>query len=103
MTLGSVGTGVRKGNVARFPAIGSIVEPVDAEVHVVLSFANRAVFFARAGAFGLVALRAGNRSRHRSPPKENVPEKFARSQQAKPRRVRSGCLRAMRQARTLLH
>jgi hypothetical protein len=50
-----VATGVRQGNIAGFPAIWAIVEPVCAQAYVVLSFADGAILFAGTIFFGLIA------------------------------------------------
>jgi hypothetical protein len=62
--LASAVTGVRQGNVAGFPAIGTIEEPVCAHAHVVLAFANGAVLLAGAMLFRLVTHRAHDGTRH---------------------------------------
>src|ERR1700694_3591755 len=66
MLLASAATVDRQGNVARFPAIGTIVEPVCAQTHVVLAFADRAVLFAGAALFRLVAHHANDGTGHGS-------------------------------------
>ena len=62
--MGSVATGAGQGDVAGFPAIGAIVEPIHTEAHVYLALANGAVSFALAAIFGQVALHANGRSLH---------------------------------------
>ena len=44
--------------IARFAAVGTIIEAINTETNVGLPLANRAVFFARARFFRLVTLRA---------------------------------------------
>jgi hypothetical protein len=60
-----VDTGLGQRDVAGFAAIGAIVEAVDAQVHIVQTLADAAIFLARAKGFCLVALNANNRpTRH---------------------------------------
>jgi hypothetical protein len=46
--------------VARFPAVGAVIEAVHAKPDIMHTFADGAVFVAGAVLFGLVALRANN-------------------------------------------
>ena len=66
MLFASAATRVRQGNVAGFPAIRTIVEPVCAHAHVVLAFADGAVLLAGAALFRHVAHCAKNGSGHGS-------------------------------------
>src|SRR5258708_25233758 len=66
MLFASAATRVRQGNVAGFPAIRTIVEPVCAHAHVVLAFADGAVLLAGAALFRLVAHHANDRTGHGS-------------------------------------
>src|ERR1700730_4654686 len=66
MLLASAATGVRRRNIASFPAIRTVVETVGAHVHVVLPFADRAVLFARTARFRHVAHRATDGTGHGS-------------------------------------
>jgi hypothetical protein len=64
MLFASVATGIREGDVARFPAVRAIIEAVRAELDLILAFANGAVFFARAVFFRLVTQGTHYRTRH---------------------------------------
>jgi hypothetical protein len=66
MRFASVATAVRKGDIARFPAIGTIVQAIHAELYGVLPLTNRAVFFARAIGFHFVAHDTDNWTSHGS-------------------------------------
>src|SRR5258708_9541675 len=66
MLFAAAATRVRQGNVAGFPAIRTIVEPVCAHAHVVLAFADGAVLLARAALFRYVAHCAKNGTGHGS-------------------------------------
>jgi hypothetical protein len=66
MLLVSVATGIREGDVARFPAVGTIIEAVRAELDLILPFADGAVFLTRAVFFRLVTQGAHDRTRHGS-------------------------------------
>jgi hypothetical protein len=47
-------------DIARFAALGTVVQSIDAEPDVALAFADRAVLFAGAVFFGLFALRTNH-------------------------------------------
>src|SRR6266849_258308 len=64
MLLDSAATGVCRRNVAGFPAIRTIVQTVCAQVNIVLTLADGAVFFARAVFFRLVTHRADHGTGH---------------------------------------
>jgi hypothetical protein len=66
MLFASAVTGVRQGNVAGFPAIRTVVEPVCAHAHVVLAFADGAVLLAGAMLFRLITHRANDGTGHES-------------------------------------
>jgi hypothetical protein len=66
MLLASVATGVRQGNIAGFPAIRTVVEPIGAEAYVVLALADGAILLAGAMFFRLVAHHADDRTGHGS-------------------------------------
>jgi hypothetical protein len=66
----SVGTIVGKRYVASFPAVGTVIQTVYAQVDVMLAFANGAVFFAAAILFRLVTHRTDDRTLHGSPPRK---------------------------------
>jgi hypothetical protein len=66
MLLASAATGVRKRNVAGFPAIRTIVQTVRGQTNVVLTFADGAVFLASTALFRLVAHRADDGTGHGS-------------------------------------
>jgi hypothetical protein len=66
MRFASAATGIRQGNVAGFPAIRTVVQPVSAHAYVVLAFADRAVLFAGAALFRLVAHHANDGTGHGS-------------------------------------
>src|SRR5712692_4018718 len=66
MLLDSAATGVCRRNVAGFPAIRTIVQTVCAQVNVVLTLADGAVFFTLAAFFRLVAHRADHGTGHGS-------------------------------------
>ena len=66
MRFASAATGIRQGNVAGFPAIGTVIETVCPQAHVVLTFAYRAIFFASAALFRQVAHRAMDGTGHGS-------------------------------------
>src|SRR5258708_14056189 len=66
MLFASAATGVRQGNVAGFPAIRTVVEPVCAHAYVVLALADGAVLLAGAVLFRLVAHHANDRTGHGS-------------------------------------
>ena len=69
MLLDSVGTIIREGGFARFPAVGAIVKTIGAQAYALLTFANSAIFFADAIFLSLVALHACRRTcRHGWPP-----------------------------------
>jgi hypothetical protein len=59
-----VSTGVSDRHVARFPAVGAIVKPVNAQADAVLAFADGAVAIAFAVGFRFVALRAHDGALH---------------------------------------
>jgi hypothetical protein len=59
-------TGVRQGNVASFPAIWTIIEPVTTQAYVVLAFADGAVLLAGAVLLGFVAHHANDGTGHGS-------------------------------------
>jgi hypothetical protein len=69
--LGSVGTGIRKRDVAGFPAIRAIIEAVRGQPDVVLPFADGAIFFAGAVFFRLFAHGADDGTGHWETSKEN--------------------------------
>jgi hypothetical protein len=62
----SASTGVRQGNVAGFPAIWTVIESVTAHAHIVLAFADGAIFFAGAMLLRFVAHHAKNGTGHGS-------------------------------------
>jgi hypothetical protein len=64
MRFASVATAVRKGDIAGFPAIGTIVQAIHTELHGVLSPANYAVLFASAIGFRFIARDTDNRTLH---------------------------------------
>src|SRR5216684_9201967 len=66
MLFASVATGVRQGHVAGFPAIRTVVEAIRTQAHVVLTFANGAVFLAGTALFRHVAHRAKDGTGHGS-------------------------------------
>src|SRR6266849_2097481 len=66
MLFASAVTGVRQGNVAGFPALGTIVEPVRAHADVMLAFADGAVLLAGAMLFRLITHRADDGTGHES-------------------------------------
>ncbi len=63
--LVSVATAAGQRDFAGFPAIGTIIETVGAEAHVLLPLADGAVLFTGAALFRQVALRAIGRSLHK--------------------------------------
>src|SRR6516162_4358144 len=84
MRLGSVVTGLRKSDVASFPAIRAVVQAIRAETYIVHAFADGAVFLAAALVFCFVALHANDRAvRHQMSPKETLPERKAPRQDAR--------------------
>ena len=64
MRFTSVATAVREGYIARFPAIGTIVQAIHTELHGVLSLANCAVLFASTIGFRFIAHDTDNRTLH---------------------------------------
>jgi hypothetical protein len=68
MLLASVSTVVREFYVARFPALRAIPQAVGAKPDFILSFADRAVLFARTLFFHFVALIANDGAGHGKPP-----------------------------------
>jgi hypothetical protein len=62
----SASTGVRQGNVAGFPAIWTVVEPVGTHANVVLAFADGAILLAGAMLLGFVAHNANDGTGHGS-------------------------------------
>src|SRR5216684_1228673 len=66
MLFVSAATGVRQGHVAGFSAVGTVVQPVGAQAHIVLPFADGAILLAAAALFRLVAHRAKDRTGHGS-------------------------------------
>jgi hypothetical protein len=66
MLFVSAATGVRQRHVAGFSAVGTVVEPVSAQVHIVLPFADGAILLAGTALFRLVAHRANDRTGHGS-------------------------------------
>src|SRR5260221_12107109 len=66
MLFASAATRVRQGNVAGFPAIRTVIEPIGTHAHVVLAFADGAVLLAGAALFRHVAHCAKNGTGHGS-------------------------------------
>ena len=66
MLFASVATSVRQGNIAGFPAIGTVEEAVCAQAYVMLAFADGAVLLAGAALFRHVAHCAKNGTGHGS-------------------------------------
>src|ERR1700730_285278 len=66
MLLASVATGVRQGNIAGFPAIRTVVEPICAQAGVVVAFADGAILLAGAMFFRLIAHHADDGTGHGS-------------------------------------
>src|SRR5258706_3502075 len=64
MLFASAATRVRQGNVAGFPAIRTVIEPIGTHAHVVLAFADGAVLLAGAALFRHVAHCAKNGTGH---------------------------------------
>jgi hypothetical protein len=64
MLFDSVVTGVRDGHFARFPAVRTIVETVRAEPNLILTFADGAIFLARAVFFRLVTHGTNDQTGH---------------------------------------
>src|SRR5882724_11919505 len=60
MCLESVDTRIGESNVAGFPAIRAVVEAIHAQVDLLLPLANRAILFAGAEGFRLIALLASD-------------------------------------------
>jgi hypothetical protein len=62
----SASTDVRQWNVAGFPAIRAVVETIHAETHVVLAFADGAIFLAGATLFRHITHHAKDGTGHGS-------------------------------------